>query len=148
VRRLEMSESLRRAWGDLMDALARDDHAVLVPVGVSETRWTAYAAIDPESSAYGAWAAAVDEDFVATFDGPVPDNREAAFDAWVCANDTMDWYRDLDDHVSGLNGFLAGATSPFRFNGYVRPVHHSPFGFVITESTVDLDLFVRDWVSA
>ena len=141
-------EGLRAAWSRLLAGLGNDDFAILAPTGDTETRWTAYAALDPDSPAYDAWTAAVDADFSATFDGPMSDDREAAFTEWCNCDGTVDAYRELDDHVSGLNGFLAGEGPPFRFNGYVRPVRYSPFGSVITESTIELESSVRDWVRA
>lgn len=141
-------EGLRAAWSRLLGALGNDDFAVLAPTGVTETQWTAYAALDPDSPAYDAWAAAVAADFVATSNGSGGDDREAAFSEWCNADGTVDAYRDLEDHISGLNGFLPGEKPPFRFNGYVRPVRQSPFGPVITESTVDLEGSVRDWIRA
>lgn len=139
---------LRPAWSRLLEELGNDDVAILAPTGRTESQWTAYAALDPDSPAHGAWAAAVDADFVATSNGYAHDDREAAFREWCCSNDTVDGYRELEDHISGLNGFLAGEGPPFRFNGYVRSIRQSPFGSVITEATIELERSVLDWVRA
>lgn len=140
-------EKFRAPWSRLVTALQSNDFAILAPMGVSEAHWIAFAALDPDSPVYDDWQAWVDADFRATSDGYADDELDA-FTYWSMSSNTYDSYSELEDLISGTDGSLLGDERPFRFNGYVRPVRQSPFGPVITESTISLESFVRDWVRA
>lgn len=132
----------RIAWTAIVEEASTGDHVAIVPAGTTESRWSAFAAIDPNSRVLAQWDAVVEAQFEASLDGAKPEDRDAAFERWI--ND-VDCF-DLEYHISNFNGFLDGGQ--YRLHTLTQPMTHTPFGPVVTDAAADPGLVVSEWIRA
>jgi len=142
VSNLRLPAGLAAAWAELHRELSDENVAVIAPAGSIESRWTAFAAISPESPKTVQWVSEL-EDHIATFaNGDEAADPDAGYDKWYESTEE-EW--TLETYVTNLDGTIQ-SRGIFRFNGMTQPMFVSPFGTVITDDSADPEAAVARWI--